>query len=332
MWLAIVLVACGSGEPIGAVSEDGGFNEPRLLTPAEAVAVADLDGDGFDEPILVQEGVIRWNGREHAIDCTVQVVSRRRVAGQSREEALLGCGTGRQTRGAPLRILAVGEDSVSTIWSRDGERNQIADLRVVEGRIWVAAFSTKFDVEAGWIQDGVFQKVTEGRLATQQFPLSGTTVLQGRVYGEAPRSPGDLRVVGPGVERILPTWRGVRSLELADLNEDGHLEILVGDGWHYAYAEQARARLLLLEGPDWTVGRTLGFFSDDYSIRSIELVEDGIVAVGTRHVHWLNRDELGWVSKPIAEITETGMGSVIKTDSGLGVLVSGSPAKIVPIP
>ena len=119
---------------------------------------------------------------------------------------------------------------------------------------------------------------------------------------------------------------------MVDLNGDDSPEILVGDGWHYAYAEQARARLLLLEGPDWKEGRTLGFFPDDYSIRSIEVVGEGILAVGTRHVHWLVRDELGWSSTPLAEISETGIATAMKTRGGLGVLVSGSPARVVPIP
>ncbi|MEE2751432.1 MAG: hypothetical protein VX519_08370 [Myxococcota bacterium] len=332
MWLGFVFIACGTGGPDLASSTSDSPGKPQLFGPAEAVAAADLNGDGFDEEILVRSGVVHWSGGEEAIDCTVQVTSRRTVGTGGREEALLGCGAGRETRYAPARILAVGEKGISTLWSRDGERNQFSDLRVLNNEIWVAVFSSKFQVEAGWIREGAFEVVSEGRLATQQYPLAGGQVLQGRVYGEAPRSPGDLRVVGSKKVRVLPTWRGVRSLQVADLNEDSRPELLVGDGWHYAYAEQARARLLLLEGPDWEVGRTMAFFPDDYSVRSIQVLEEGVLAVGTRHAHWLIRDELGWSSTTIAELSETDLATVMTTREGPGVLVSGSPARWVPIP
>ena len=119
---------------------------------------------------------------------------------------------------------------------------------------------------------------------------------------------------------------------MADLNDDGSPDLLVGDGWHFAYAEQARARLLLLEGPEWSEGRTLGFFSDDYSVRSIERVGDGILAVGTKRVYWLSQDELGWAATAIAEVSETGLATAVETPQGPGVLVSGTPARVVPIP
>ena len=332
MWLGFVFIACGTGGPELASGTSVSQGEPQVFGAAQAVAAADLDGDGFDEEILIRAGVVHWSGGEEAIDCTVQVTARRTLGTGGQEEAILGCGTGRETRDAPARILSVSASGVSTLWSRDGERNQFSDLRILNDEIWVAVFSSKFEVEAGWIREGAFEQVSVGRLATQQYPLVGSQVLQGRVYGEAPRSPGDLRVVGSKGERLLPTWRGVRSLQVADLNGDASPELLVGDGWHYAYAEQARARVLLLEGPQWVEGRTLGFFPDDYSIRSIEVLGDGILAVGTRHVHWLVRDELGWSSTPIAQLSETDLATVMTTPGGPGVLVSGSPARWVPIP
>ena len=136
MWMALVFIACGTGGPDPAANTPELQREPRMLEPAGAVAAADLDGDGFDEEILVQAGVVYWMGGEEAIDCTVQVTARRTVSGGGREEALLGCGAGRETRNAPARILAVGENGLNTLWSRDGERNQFSDIRVLNNEIW----------------------------------------------------------------------------------------------------------------------------------------------------------------------------------------------------
>ena len=110
------------------------------------------------------------------------------------------------------------------------------------------------------------------------------------------------------------------------------LELLVGDGWHFAYGKQAIGRVRLLEGPDWSEGRTIASFDGEYTVREIFPIGDRLVAVGTRAVHLLERDALGWSDHVLAPIEETGHAVVIQEAGGPAVLISGDPARVVPIP
>jgi hypothetical protein len=198
---------------------------------------------------------------------------------------------------------------------------------VIEGRVFLAHFEDRLTVAGGWLEDGVLRTVHQGRLATQQLPLS-QGVVAGRVYGEEPLSDGDLVLVGEDGSRTLPSLRGVRGLAAADLDEDGDTDLVVGDGWHYAYAEQATARVQILEGPSWRESRTVGFFPGDYSVDTLQIEAGWILATGAREVHLLRRDDLGWSDTLVASVGEKGNAVFLRTDKGLGVLSSGSPARI----
>ena len=68
-------------------------------------------------------------------------------------------------------------------------------------------------------------------------------VAVGRLYGDQKGEPGDLRVLqDDGSSEVIDTLRGVRALSAADLNGDGHAELLFGDGWHINYGKLARYR------------------------------------------------------------------------------------------
>ena len=58
----------------------------------------------------------------------------------------------------------------------------------------------------------------------------------------------------------IPTTRGVQSLAVADLDGDGHPEIVIADGWHQNYARSARGLLT------WAHHTSAGYKS--------ELIED----------------------------------------------------------
>ena len=124
-------------------------------------------------------------------------------------------------------------------------------------------------------------------------------------------------------------------MALGQLDEDADLELLVGDGWHYAYGEQALGRILLLDGPDWTSARTLGLLDGEYSARSIEvtssLVEQpgeqaGVLVGGTKKVHYFKRDALGWSSRVLGPTTETSNTVLIRTPRGLAAWIAGAPS------
>ncbi len=332
MWLALVAIACNGSGP------DPNSQPPQSavpiveLGPADAVAAADMNGDGVDEIVRIHAGQATWPGGSAPLDCTVQAVARGVLADQEEEQAFLGCGMDRDHMEAPAQVWRVGSKGAQLLFSRPGERSQVSDLRVVDGRLWAAIFSSRFEVEGGWVENGEFTPVTTGRLATKQLPVSNGGVVVGRVYGVAPRSDGDLRLVRGENQVKLPTWRGVRSLAAWDPDHDGDLDLLVGDGWHFAYAQQARARVWMLEGPDWDRGRTLGFFPSDYTVRSLHPVGEGVVAVGTRSVQWLTRDALGWTAQELGAIDETHNAVPAHTRDGPGVVIAGDNALWVPLP
>ena len=341
MLVFALLWACGG---TGDSESSGGSSSPPSesgaaapdwsdsLKPAEFVAAADFDGDGIDERVWVWEDVLYWPGGQQALNAGVHVIRRGRLA--EGERVLLGLGMNRDHREAAAQILSVGADGPKLLWEEDGPRNQVADIRVQDGEIYVTRFVAPKRVEGAFLRDGQMESVHRDGLATQQLPLGDEELLVGRVYGEAPRSHGDLRHGRNGVFRPLPSLRGVRSMALGQLDEDADLELLVGDGWHYAYGEQALGRILLLDGSDWSSARTLGLLDGEYSARSIEVtselidqpgLEAGVLVSGTKNVHYFKRDKLGWSSRVLGPTTETSNTVLIRTPRGLAAWIAGSP-------
>ena len=233
MLLTIALIACNSSEPGSEIRGTESSFPSQEFGAIDAVAAADLDGDGVDEIVQVVDNILSWPGGQISLDCAVQVTARGRLSGGG-EQVFLGCGMDRTHRSAPARIVSVGIDGAKTLLERKSERAQVADLRVGEGRLWAAIFSSRFEVEGGWVENGGLTPVQSGRLATQQLPLKDGGVLLGRGYGEVPRaggepSDGDLRGVREEGTQVLPTWRGIRSLASSDLDQDGDLDLLVGE-------------------------------------------------------------------------------------------------------
>jgi len=330
-WIALTAWFAGCSQATDTL--DGAPRAARELARADTVAAADFDGDGVDELILVTDGVARWDGGELDLGGGLMATARDDRGGDGREVLFLGTGATRDQREAPARVWRVDAGGGLLAWEQQGARNQVTDLRVTDDGVWVAAFIDASHVAGGWLVDGAREPLVREKFATRQLPLGPEHAAVGRIYGDQPKSDGDLRVMGKGITpRTLPTLRGVRSLASADLNKDGEPELLVGDGWHFAYGKQAVARLRLLEGPDWSEGRTIASFDGEYTIREIIPVGDRLVAVGTRSVHLLERDALGWSDTVLAPIEETGQAVVIQEAGGTSVLISGDPARVVPLP
>jgi len=341
MVLLFVVLGCSSTD-VSLETEGAGSNPVDVhrnlnsaldveLSPAQLVGAVDFDGDGVDEILLVNEGLATWwRGDEKLGEVNIGGGAQKVVRGDlgNGEVLLLASGATRDFRAANTKIWLITEGGGELIFQRDSDRNQVADLRVIEGRVWAAIFERSKRVQGGWIDDGEFTEVTAGGLSTSQLPINGGVVI-GTVYGLAPRSHGELAFHIGDEQRALPGLRGVRSLAAIDLNGDGAEELLVGDGWHYAYGEQAIGRLLLIEGPDYSQSRVIAMLDGEYSVREVSEIEGRLLVTGTRNVHLLSRDALGWRDTIVATIGESGNSVVVHTAEGVGALVSGTPARIV---
>ena len=302
------------------------------LGPADLVGAADWTGDGMDERVRFLGEVAHWSGGTVDLGGAPQVI--RRVVLPEGERLLVGSGMHRGNRTSPARLWSFGPEGAQMIWENHGVRNQIADVRVWGGQIYLSRFIGQKEVSGGFLVDGHIQEVHGGGLATQQLPLGADRLIVGRVYGSKPRSDGDLRLVQGSKTQTLPSLRGVRTLTLANLDADEDLELLVGDGWHYAYGQQAVGRLFLLDGPDWKNGRTLAILDGEYSARSIEVASEltggdpstsGVLVSGTKQVHFFTRDALGGADRVLGPTTETANAGLIRTPKGLAAWIAGKP-------
>lgn len=311
----------------------------RFELHADAVAAADLDGDGVDNMLFFQDGVLSdQDGVRLEVDGMLHAVARGDIDGDGDEEAVLGFGAGKKARAAVAQVHVIHEDRTEQLWLRDGVRNQISDLDVVDGRIFMSVFGSAKGVEAGWLTAEGFEVADRINMATTQEILGDGHRFVGRLYGDEPRSDGDLQLFLPdGESQQRPSLRGVKSLLLANMDSDPQPELLVGDGWHYQYGLRGEAHLRLLDGPDWTESRTIALLPNSYSINNIERIntEDSSTAAllltASRNVHLLRRDALGWQDVVVDEITETGNAVVVYLADGPWALVSGEPSTLVPL-
>jgi hypothetical protein len=299
---------------------------------ATSVGAADLDGDGEDELIFHHEGMFRWGEKKQEVPAQVHVVSRGDIDGDGLEEAIFGMGMGRSYRDAEKQVWAIGKDGARMLWSHKGKRNQLTDLHVVGGRIYLTLSGEEDTIDGGWLVDGSWAPQIKEKLALRQYPINETDVLVGRVYGDTPKSDGDLRVFsGTEPSRTLETLRGVRAIEMGDLNGDGHEELLVSDGWHFQYGSNALARVKLFIGPSFEDARIVAGFDDDYTVNRLEVHRSGgpeavILAQGAKNAYILRRDDLGWESQNLGPIGDRGNAVLTYGNNGWGVLRAGAPA------
>ena len=331
--LVLLTAACAGADGPAASTLALRAGAATELGPADAVAAGDLDGDGRDSIVRVTDGVAHWDGQSATMGGRVQAVARGDVDGDGAEEILIATGMGRGARDAPARLYALDTDGAEVLWERAGERAQVTDLAVVDGRIWLAAFVDRWHVEAGWLVDGAVASQGQVRMGMQQRPLPDGGVVVGRLYGEEARSDGDLRLRRASGETVLPSHRGVRALAVADLGGPDGPELLVGDGWHHKYGTEGDPRVTLYSGPDLTVSRTIAWLDGDYAARGFEVIGEGegarVLVTGARSVALLQRDGLGWGRVAIGVVAETGNAVLVRDAGAMAVAISGTPARRV---
>lgn len=325
--LSLLLTSCTPGSSLPAPYTLG---NAQTLADSQAVAAADINGDGSDEILRFSDGTLTWEGGSAELGGSFQRAARGDVDGDGKEEALIATGMGRADRSAPARIWAVDQDGATLLLERASARAQVPELRVVDGRVWTALFAADNVVESGWISEGGLQVEQSAKLALRQIPTSKGVVV-GRVYGDVPKSDGDLTLYAEQGSQKLPSFRGVRSVTEADLNGDGQPELLVGDGWHYAYGTQAIGRVALLDGADWQQSRVIAHFAGDYSAQEIEVHDGRILVTGTSQVHLLQRDAWGWQDLVVAKTSEGGSAAWVQRSEGPAIVVAGSPTQVIPL-
>ena len=298
--------------------------EQQKLRSADKVLCVDSDGDGTDEILFVDGNTLYTPNTNYTLEGDLQTWFR------EDNKLWLGTGFSKDFRTAPMTIHTYENEVLNTFWTKSTTRNQITDLSVVQNRLYASMFSNGTQIHGGWLEQE-FTPSYESNMAMIQRPIpeNPEVLVVGRLYGDQPRSDGDLRIVNNTKSTLLKNFRGVRSLEIEDINGDGHSDLVVGDGWHYQYASMGQARLSLYLGPDFNDRRTVAILDNEYSINHIEIHRHGnlILAQGTSSVYVLEQTNLGWKKHKLTTMNESGGSTFCYDSEDSYVVVSGQPTQ-----
>ena len=111
------------------------------------------------------------------------------------------------------------EKDAKLVWQGDA-KSMISDMHATNDGLFVVRSNSNQEMEGGFldVNNGQFNIIHTQRLALRQYPLSKESILVGRVYGDKPRSDGDLFYSNTKIK--IPTKRGVRAIGVADINQD----------------------------------------------------------------------------------------------------------------
>lgn len=236
-----------SGQLVGDEADE------LLCTRSNVLTVYGADGDGF-RPRLQITGTglpnAAWVGDRD---------------GDGLDEFLIAFGMGRGFATAPVKVIELDAEEggvgwwVRTLFEYSGPRPQVTALQGPE--LFLAHFESKYEVRSGFLRAGELAPDARVlRMAMSQVPadVDGDGVAElavGRMYGDEPKSDGDLAVLHDGAREPVPTVRGIRTLLGSDLDGDGRDELLFGDGWHFRYRAEGEGRLNVAardgEGGTW---------------------------------------------------------------------------------
>jgi hypothetical protein len=309
---------------------------PTNLGQAHRMAAADLDGDGIVEVIRFVDGKVHWRDTSASVSGAVQALVVSDPDGDGQEDVYFATGRGKGHPSANARVMKLSDSGLDQLWVASGGSKRTTDLRVSAKGVYIARFGQNKQIEGGWIIDGQFEPHTRATMAMQQIPLDDGRIVLGRLYGDEPRTHGDLRVRGvDGEDIVLPTLRGVRTLLSADVNGDSHTDLIVADGWHFRYGTDAQAHLMVLLGPDFTDRRELGLIPGEYTFNHLAVVRGDpvrIMAQGPRQLHLFTPHEFGWRHDVIATIREGQTIALWQQAKTAAALISGRPVQAIILP
>ncbi len=303
--------------------------EEQLEYSAEWLEAADIDGDGDDEIFLYNKGKLQigaTDARVFELEAEPKLAVHKKTAGG--EELIVAFGSSRTYSSAPLQIWRFDDEGEQMLWSL--EKGQLGDLQYTDEGLFVV-FSTSDGLKSGWLKENSIDIVLEERLALRQLPIERSLIAVGRVYGDEPRSDGDLRLYNVKSKEFspLPSFRGIRALALSDLNQDGEQELLVSDGWHFKYGTEAKARVVLFDGIDSAEPpRLLASFEGEYTVERITPHEKEplILVRAPKHGYLLQLDSLGWKRHQLSQLGDRG--NIVFYEEGGTISILSSGAKV----
>jgi hypothetical protein len=266
--------------------------------------------------------------------------------GDGRIEFMVAFGMGRGFPAGPMRLIELDAEpggagwQVHRLFDGTGGRPQIT--AVAWGpEVYLAHYVSKYEVEGGWLKpDGTLAGSRRIHMGTSHVlaDLDGDgdrELAVGRVYGDEPRSDGDLTVYAGDVATPVTTFRGVKTLVPVDLDGDGTDELLFGDGWHFRYKDEGKGRLnLARRAADGTFTTTmLHELPGQFAVSRIELADldgdgtDEILAVGTDHLYGYRRGASleRWEVIDLGDCAAADFAPARRADGSLQIAIAGSP-------
>lgn len=285
--------------------------------------------------IHVFEGLLTWGDLSQEIDADVHAITCADLDRDGSEEAYLGFGVGRSHPKAIKQIWKVTESAATVYWQDEAGRNQITGLIVHDSKLYLTAFTEGTTVAGGPLINGEWVPDYAVPLALTQVPFDNG-VLIGRVYGDKPRSDGDLKKYSDAGMDNYPVEGGVRAIGLADVNGDNKTDMLISDGWNFQYGKHARARVRAYLGPTYDDVRTLANFDDDYTVNDIIPVKlngvTSLIVQASHHVYLIEPDLGGWKTHTIGPIDESGLMHKSEFSNVQTIFISGNPSLKLEIP
>lgn len=326
-------IACSGAEP-----PSGGLVFPA--DNAEQVFAVDFDGDGYDEVALLKDGVLTTTSDTHRIDGAIVASSAVQADNSKGDSLYIVTGRSRTYPDAIPSIHRISSQGFETIYTAQSKSQRISDLQSENGRVFITLMGGDKNARGGFIENGEFRAITQSPMGLKQIPLNNGSTVIGRLYGDQPRSDGELVLVDKqGATTKLSSKRGVRTLVAHDINSDGHLDLLVGDGWHYQYGKRAEPSLRILLGPDFEDERLVAELPSGFTISQIvpvSSVQKGepnrIVVLGTDGIYLLEPELMGWKRTHLSKATQSTHIDVCNTPTGPKLLVSGTPIDVISLP
>ena len=239
---------------------------------------------------------------------------------------IVATGQSLKNRDAPIKVTLYPIDlsHPKTLLTIDSERAEVTSLRPLKDGILITYYDSKYFTQTSKLieQDGVWisKKLFRIRMATST-DSDGKTYLVGRAYGDKIGVDGDAKLVSKGKEYTLPTFRGVSSLCLAQLDSDPELEVLTGDGWHQNYGKLAEPRVTMFDYNKEKDSYIATLLSNEpvpkqYRIEHLSVTNKGVILAQGPQQSYLFDPKQNWSKKVI--LTPSGTNATKVADLGDG--------------